>query len=71
MSSLIRNGANVNRPSFKGTTPAMYAMSHYEETGDRRPFDMLVQSKANLELTDIHGKNLFDYGRERNVTKLF
>lgn len=68
---LIERGADINLPNFKGTTPLMYAMSHYEDSGQREGFDMLLNAGANIELSDIFGKSIREYALERGVSTLF
>lgn len=71
ISILLKNGASVNSPNYKGTTPLMYAMSHYEKTGNSLPFDILMQHGADPEQSDLNGKTLRDYMVERNVKGFF
>ena len=47
---LLDNGADVDLTNYKGTTPLMYAMSHYEKTGRRDVFDLLIENGASLDL---------------------
>ena len=71
LSLLIKNGADLNLSSYKGTTPLMYAMSCYEKNNDRSTFDLLLKSGAKLDLVDLHFKSIIDYVKERNISGLF
>jgi methionyl-tRNA formyltransferase len=68
---LIDKGADVNLTNYKGTTPLMYAMTYYENSGQRYSFDLLLNNGAKLELVDIHQKSISDYAKERNISGLF
>ena len=68
---LIDNGADIDLTNYKGTTPLMYAMHYYENTGDKKVFEMLIKNGACLYKKDIKNKSLQDYMKERKVKKLF
>ena len=40
---LIKKGADINLPNYKGTTPLMYAMSFYELSKEKSVFDTLIK----------------------------
>lgn len=68
---LINAGADVNLSNYKGTTPLMYAMSHYEKTGNRENFEFLIKKGAEINRKDIHGKTIQDYASEKGLSNLF
>ena len=68
---LIKKGADINLPNYKGTTPLMYAMSFYELSKEKSVFDALIKYGADTEMCDIYSKTIKDYVSERNVKGLF
>ena len=68
---LIKKGADINLPNYKGTTPLMYAMSFYELSKEKSVFDALIKSGADTEILDFYSKTIKDYALERNVKGLF
>ena len=68
---LLSKGVDVNQTNYKGTTPLMYAMTHYESTGEKRVFDLLIKHGANMDLRDFSGLSLKDYAKNRAVRGLF
>lgn len=68
---LLRVGADPNKTNYKGTTPLMYAMTHFENTGKRLAFDTLMDFGASMDLRDYRGFSVLDYAKERNVYGLF
>ena len=55
---LIKKGADINLPNYKGTTPLMYAMSFYELSKEKTLFDTLVKYGADTEMVDIFSKTI-------------
>jgi ankyrin repeat protein len=71
LKKLLESGSDVNKTSYSGTTPIMYAMSHYENSGDRLCFEFLKSHGADMSIRDGHSKSIYDYAKERNVVGLF
>ena len=69
--ALAKYGADIDMPNYKGTTPLMYAMTHYENTQQRLAFDTLIELGADKELRDNHNLSIEDYAKERKVLGLF
>ena len=67
---LLENGAIIDMPNYKGTSPLMYAMTNYENTKSRVAFDMLIDLGANKYLRDNHGLTIHDYAKKRNILSL-
>lgn len=67
---LLENGASVSIAGYNGTTPLMYAFSHYEKSGDSRVFHALLNHGAEVSTKDNNGKTLKDYMIERNCLNL-
>jgi len=68
---LLSEGVDVNQTNYKGTTPLMYAMTHFENTGQRLVFDALIKHGASLDLKDLSGLSIKDYAKKRAVQGLF
>lgn len=68
---LIKKGADINLPNYKGTTPLMYAMSFYELSKERSVYDALIKYGADTEMLDFYSKTIKDYASERNIEGLF
>ncbi len=68
--SLLRNGASVSMSGYNGTTPLMYAFSHYEKSGDNRVFHAILNHGAQVTTKDNNGKTIKDYMIERNCVDL-
>lgn len=67
---LLDAGASLSVCGYNGTTPLMYAFSHYELHGDDRSFHMLISRGADVSAGDNAGKSLKDYMVERNCLDL-
>lgn len=68
---LISKGVDVNQTNYKGTAPLMYAMTNYENTGEKCVFDLLIKHGAKLDLRDLSGLSIKDYAKKRAVCGLF
>jgi len=68
---LISKGVDINKTNYKCTTPLMYAMTHYENSGQRVVFDVLLDSGAHVSSRDFRGLSIKDYAVERAVSGLF
>lgn len=68
---LISKGVDVNQTNYKGTTPLMYAMTNYENSGEKCVFDLLIKHGARLDLRDLSGLSIMDYAKKRAVYGLF
>lgn len=67
---LLDAGASLSVCGYNGTTPLMYAFTHYELHGDSRAFHLLLDRGADVSVEDNSGKSLKDYMLERNCLDL-
>lgn len=67
---LLSVGASLSVCGYNGTTPLMYAFTHYELHGDDRIFKFLLGNGADVSVRDNWGKTLKDYMIERNCLDL-
>lgn len=67
---LLSFGASLTVCGYNGTTPLMYAFSHYELHGDDKVFHLLIRYGADTTVRDGFSKNLKDYMIERNCLGL-
>ncbi|MDH6239031.1 formyltransferase family protein [Aurantimicrobium minutum] len=63
---LLTRGANPNTPNFKGTTPLMYAFTHFEQTGNKEMCKLLLNYGANIHAADNSGRNLEFFAKKRD-----
>ncbi|MDC3312132.1 formyltransferase family protein [Alphaproteobacteria bacterium] len=67
---LINRGANINGSDYNGMTPLMHALLHFNQSGNRILFDLLLKNGAELEVRDAFQKTIYDYAREKNILDL-
>lgn len=69
---LITNGANVNIPSDKGTTPLMYAKTKIanKDLTDLRLLSLLLENGADLYQKDYFNKDIFHYIEKSDYPEL-
>jgi len=67
---LLDNGASVSVTGYNGTTPLMYAFSHYERSKDSRAFHTILEWGADPSALDSRGKTIKDYMVERGCVDL-
>lgn len=67
---LIGQGADVNAYNYKGTSVLMYAKDGYLKTSNRKVYDMLLESGADLEHRDFNFKCLRDYVSKSKFNEL-
>lgn len=67
---LLGAGASPAVCGYNGTTPLMYAFTHYEMHGDDRVFHALIRCGVDASVKDNFGKTLKDYMTERNCLDL-
>lgn len=58
---LLEHGADPNKVNLRGTTPLMYAKDFFIGSNEASVFSLLLSRNANADLTDVHGKTIFDY----------
>jgi methionyl-tRNA formyltransferase len=58
---LVEQGADVQRPNHKGTTPLMYAKDAFVSGRCRRTFGLLRSHGANPTHADYSGRRIVDY----------
>lgn len=67
---LLDEGASVSICGYNGTTPLMYAFSHYERSKDSRAFHALLARGSDPSALDNRGKTIKDYMVERGCVDL-
>ncbi|RBJ82142.1 formyl transferase [Pseudomonas sp. MWU12-2534b] len=67
---LLDNGASISVTGYNGTTPLMYAFSHYERSKDSRTFHAILKRGADTSVLDSRGKAIKDYMVERGCIDL-
>lgn len=67
---LIANSFNLNVINNNGTTLAMYAMTMASNTNSTKILELLIQNGIDLNVQDFNRKNIFDYARVYNNSKV-
>ncbi len=68
--ALLERGADPDLGNYKGTTPLMYALSHYEASRDSLAFQTLAASSKALGAVDHYGKTVSDWVDEKGLAEL-